>query len=103
VEHALPHVLQTDVRLLSRVGEHVPSQVAGRGERLAARLTDVRLLSHVGVHVLSQVAALGERLAADLTDGRRGVQSRLRRDGPALFGGEGLGLRVDGWRVNPEI
>ena len=49
---------------------HVPTQVAGPRERLAARLADMRPLPRMCPHVLSQVTGLGERIAARLADMR---------------------------------
>ena len=46
----------------------MPSQVAGRRERLAARLTDIRLLPRMRLHVPIQSTGLTERLAARLAD-----------------------------------
>ena len=46
---------------------HVRGQVAGRGERLAARLTDMRLLPRMCPHVVHQATGRRERLAARLT------------------------------------
>ena len=45
---------------------HVRHQVAGPRERPAARLTDISLLSRMREHVPSQVAGIGERRAACL-------------------------------------
>ena len=42
-----------DMRLLPLMGPRVPSQVAGRRERLAACLADMRLLPRMREHVAS--------------------------------------------------
>ena len=55
------------MRLLPRVGQHVPSHASGLGERHFARLADMRLLPRVGPHVNSQLAGIQERLFTRLT------------------------------------
>ena len=47
---------------------HVRGQVAGHGERLAARVADMRLILRMYPHVRIQVAGLRERLAAGVAD-----------------------------------
>jgi hypothetical protein len=59
-----------DMRLLPRMHPHVPGQVAGRRTRLAARLADMRLFPRMHPHVLIQVFRPRERLATRLADMR---------------------------------